>query len=132
MMAAIRQDPSKFFPFPIKCDGPIDVGVACSVKPLPGANDWVDVIAASNTSFTFKARAGHIEGAGSTITFTTAKARNGGLIFTVHAHGPQSSNILGRAFMRTACTFVPPYLWRGMSVNIFCHYKSCGYVPAMA
>jgi hypothetical protein len=66
--------------------------------------DHVHVIYKSPTQFTFLGLAGHIEGFGSTITFST-RVTNGLLILTQQAQGPDAFGSLG------GFTFVNGWRW---------------------
>jgi RHS repeat-associated protein len=93
-MAILQSYPSASFPWPISGDHgetSIKKGSTYTLtdRPIPFHDtDRVKVTAMTATSFTFTALAGHIEGEGGTITFSTYVDSNGNTILQMHAKGP--------------------------------------------
>jgi hypothetical protein len=93
-MDLLTDNPNGAFPFQVQGDNGnnhiVMGGHYClhTNVILPLGCDNVHVSQMNATSFTFTAEAGHIEGEGGTITFSTHLDSNCNLTLTQHAHGP--------------------------------------------
>jgi RHS repeat-associated protein len=115
LMTLMQGAPQVVFPF-IITGGPIVNGARLCTRPTAVRCDPVEAFGITGTSWSFRTQRGHIEGAGSVITFSLTE-RDGRLIFTVSGRGPDGfwGGVPGFNRGRRAAAYA---LWSEMAGNV--------------